>query len=150
MNSAVITTDPSLVIAGAVSARIGWFGELITVPSVWPLVGDNTYIVEFQYHIRNVGTAFDILHLDLQPVGTTDTQSQVNFAHMQLTAPTTGTFSAGGFLPGSATYVLTITSQQQADIVIDNLTVYQQNAIATTQTPAVLGDAWKLYRSQAG
>jgi len=133
--SAVITTDPSLVIAGAASARIGWFGKLVTVPSVVPLVGNNTYIVEFQYHILNIGTAFDILHLDLQPVGTTDTQLQVNFAHMQLTAPTTGTFSAGGFLPGSATYVLTIASQQQTDIVIDNLTVYQQNAVATTAVP---------------
>jgi hypothetical protein len=84
----VLTTDPSLVIAGKASARIGWFGKLVTVPSVLPLVGNNTYIVEFQHHILNVGTAADILHLDLQPVGTTDTQLQVNFSHMQLTAPT--------------------------------------------------------------
>ena len=136
VNSGVITTDPSLVIAGKASARIGWFGKLVTVPSVVSLLGNNTYIVEFQYHILNAGTAADILHLDLQPVGTTDTQLQVNFAHLYPNAPTTGTFSAGGYLPGSSTYVLTITSQQQTDIVIDNLTIYQQNAVATTTTPA--------------
>jgi len=134
--SAIITADPSMVIAGTASARIGWFGKLVTVPSVWPLAGGNTYIVEFQYHILNAGTAFDILHLDLQPVGTTDTQLQVNFAHMQLTAPGTGTYSAGGYLPGNVTYVLTITAQQQTDIVIDNLTIYQQNSVATATTPA--------------
>src|SRR5581483_12476682 len=45
VNYAIITTDPSLVIAGTASARLGWFGKLVTVPSVIPLVGNSTYIV---------------------------------------------------------------------------------------------------------
>jgi uncharacterized protein (TIGR03437 family) len=136
INSAVFTTDASLVIAGKTSARIGWFGQIRTVPSALPLVGNATYIVEFQYHILNFGTAFDILHLDLQPVGTTDPALQVNFAHMGLNVPASGTFSAGGLLGSAANYVLTIASQQQTDIVIDNLAVYRQDAVSTSTTPA--------------
>src|ERR1700730_11528148 len=51
INSSVLTTDLSLVIAGKASARIGWYGKLVTVPAVVPLTGNATYIVEFQYRI---------------------------------------------------------------------------------------------------
>jgi uncharacterized protein (TIGR03437 family) len=91
--------------------------------------------VEFQYHVLSVGTGPDVLHLDLQPVGTTDPALQVNFSHIQLTDPATGTFAAGGYLAGSATYVLSITAQQQTDIVIDNLGIYRQDVITGTTTP---------------
>jgi hypothetical protein len=135
VNSAVITTDPSLVIAGTASARIGWYGKIVTNPSTLPLAGNTTYIVEFQYHILNYGTASDILHLDLQPVGTTDPQLQVNFPYMGLNVPATGTFSAGGLLGSASNYVLTIGAEQQTDIVIDNFAVYRQEAIPTSTQP---------------
>ena len=135
VNSSVLTTDPSLVIAGKTSARLGWFGKIVTNPSTLPLAGNTTYIVEFQYHILNYGAASDILHLDLQPVGTTDTQLQVNFAHLGPDLPATGTFSSGGLLGSASNYVLTITSQQQTDIVIDNLAVYRQDSIASSTQP---------------
>jgi hypothetical protein len=135
VNSSVLTMDPSLVIAGKASARLGWFGKIVTNPSTLPLGGNTTYIVEFQYHILNYGAASDILHLDLQPVGTTDPQLQVNFAHMNLNAPATGTFSAGGLLASASNYVLTITAQQQTDVVIDNLAVYRQDSIPTSTQP---------------
>jgi uncharacterized protein (TIGR03437 family) len=135
INSSVLTTDPSLVVTGKTSARIGWYGKLVTVPTVLPLTGSATYIVEFQYRILNSGTDADILHLDLQPDGTTDPQLQVNFEHLGKGGTATGTFSAGGLLPGPANYFLTISCETQTDIVIDNLAFYRQDAVTSSTLP---------------
>src|SRR6516164_10717323 len=94
------------------------FEWAVTVPSVLPLAGGYTYVIEFQYRIVNPGTASDMLHFNLQPAGTTDPALDVDFQYMSrpTSNPAGGTFSTGAFLaPASTPYVLTITSQSQTD-----------------------------------
>lgn len=146
INSALITHDPSLVIAGTAAVRMGWFGKLVTVPSSLPLTGGNTYVVEFQYRIVNPGSVGDILHFNLQPAGTTDPSLDVDFQYMgsKTSNPAGGTFSTGAFLaPASAPYVLTITSQFQTDVVIDNFAVYRQDPTPSSTAPT----AWNRLES---
>ena len=131
-----ITSDPSLVIAGKSSLRLNNNGRVSTDPTVLTLSGNTTYIIEFQYHIINYGPYSDVLHLDFYPDGSTDEQAKIQLSYLHKNSQATGTFSSGALTGNAASYLLYIGSIAQADVVIDNITIYKQDSIQSTVQPA--------------
>ena len=126
-----ITTDPALVIGGKASVRLTGSATLSTKPAVLQLAPNTTYIVEFQYHLLNYGTADDPVRVTFQSAG----QPTLSGASLLKTAPVAGTFSSGAQTAGAASYTLNISVNSEADIVLDNLTLFRQDAVQTSVQP---------------
>jgi len=135
-NGASVITDPSLVIAGQGSILLADYGTVATVPIVVSVSGNTTYIAEFQYRILNPGSGATVLHIWFQPAGTTDPQLQVSLrAPLKNSAPT-GTFSTGALTAGAASYILNISATADSSVIIDNFSIFRQDAVATSAAPS--------------
>lgn len=130
-----ITPDSSQVIGGKASLRLTNFGRAGTDPKVLALGANTTYIVEFQYRILNYGTSPNVLQLHVMPAGSNDAQKQVNLFPLLPNAPATGTFSVGAQVAEEPAYMIYVAAGAQADVVIDNLTLFRRDAVETATLP---------------
>jgi len=125
-----VTTDPALVINGKASVRLTGNATLGTNPAALQLEPNTTYIVEFQYHLLNYGTADDPVRVIFQSAG----QAPLSGASLLKTALVAGTFSSGA-QTGAVSYTLNVSVNGGADIVLDNLTLFRQDAVQTSVQP---------------
>jgi uncharacterized protein (TIGR03437 family) len=133
---ASVTTDPSLVISGKNSIRLTTNAILSTNPAVLQLPPLTTYIVEFRYHLLNYGTADNPVDVWFSSVA--KGPLKIFAPSILKTASPSGTFSSGAQTWGAASatsYVLNISVNGGADIIIDDLTMFRQDAIQTSAAP---------------
>jgi len=132
-----VTTDPSEVIDGDASLRLQEYGSLETDPSILPLAGDATYMIEFDYRILDPGVNDELITPAFQPVGTTDWTLQVSTIRRLLkNAPSAGTFSAGALTADASSYYLRVTAGEQASVVIDNIQILRLDSAPTSRQPS--------------
>jgi len=131
------TSDPLQVIGGKASLRLKHWGSVRTDPAIIRLESNTTYIVELQYRVLDPGTdLYRFLQVYFLPAGSSDMQQQVLMPYLRPNAPASGTFAAGSQLAGASSYSLYLQAGALVDIVIDNISVYRQEAIrAATQPP---------------
>jgi uncharacterized protein (TIGR03437 family) len=136
-NGASLVTDPSLVVAGQGSIRLKNFGSIVTNSTVLPLAAKQTYIVQLQYRILSRGSIDQVLTLWLQPAGTAYSQQiVVSVPGLLKNAPLTGTFSAGALTATASQWVLNISASADADVVVDNITIFRQDSVSTSSQPS--------------
>src|SRR5579872_5625759 len=132
-----IISDPSLVIGGKSSLRMNNNGQIATNPSVVPIAANSVYLVEFQYHLLASGSLNNPVYVWFEPAGQPySAQTVVGGSGLLSNSAPTGTFSSGAQMAGATSYVLNVSANSGADVVIDNLAVYRQDAVAFTTLPA--------------
>jgi len=136
----VVVTDTSLTLAGSqATIRLKAYGTVATVPAVFPLSANTTYIVEFQYRILNYGTSDLVLGVGLKPLGDNAIQHWIPAGNMFRSAPSAGTFSAGALTGNATTYSLTISANSanaDSDVLINQIKIYRQESAQTTTPPS--------------
>src|SRR5581483_6477978 len=143
-NGALVITDPSLIIAGQGSILLADYGTVATIPTVVSLSGNTTYIAEFQYRILSPGSGATVLYAWFQPAGTTNPQLGVTMRAPLKNSAATGTFSTGALTAAAASYVLKISATADSSVIIDNISILRQDAIATSAAPSNWADLDRL------
>jgi hypothetical protein len=118
-----------------VSLRMDDRGRIVTHLFLLPLESNTPYIVELQYRVLNRGSNTDLLYLDLSP-GNSDQQSlRIYPPSLYRNVETSGTFSSGAQTNLSGPYVLGVNAGIGVSILIDNIVIYRQDAVAGAAAP---------------
>lgn len=142
LNGASVTAESAVVLAGRASIRLKNFGTVATNPAVVQLLGNTTYIVEFQYHILTYGSPAinggddSVVFIWMQPADSVDVKQQVVASKILKNASPTGTFSAGAQIAGATSYVLNIAALAGCELVIDDMRVLRQDSMLTSSQPS--------------
>jgi Hypothetical glycosyl hydrolase family 15 len=135
-HGASVVTDPALVIGGKASISLANFGTVATAPAVVSLGANTTYIVEFPYLILNPGSGPTVLFAWFQPAGTTGEQFQVTLQTPLKNSAARGTFSTGAQTAGAGSWVLNLEATADSSVIIDNISIFRQDAEATSVAPS--------------
>jgi uncharacterized protein (TIGR03437 family) len=133
---ASVVTDPILALPGTASIRLKNYGAVATSPTVVPISGNATYIIEFKYHVFNYGRSAIVLPVYLIPAGDSNQQHLITVSNMAPSAPATGTFSAGAQTANAAQYFFSISASGDSDVVINDIRILRQDPAQQTTPPS--------------
>jgi uncharacterized protein (TIGR03437 family) len=135
LRGASVTTDPSLVISGKASIHMPPNSVVATNPPAVNMAGNTVYIVEFQYHILNRGSADDVLTFLMLPVGATNVSQGVEVSGMLKNAVESGTFSTGALTAQGAPWYFSILTSADSEVVIDNMSILLGQTVQFATAP---------------
>jgi len=134
--AASIISDRTLMLPGTASIHLKNYGAVTTNPSVVPISGNATYIVEFKYRILSYGSSSTVVPVYLTPAGDNNQQHLIPVSNLVPSAPATGTFSAGGQTATASQYYFSITASADSDVIVDDIKVIRQDPVQQTTRPS--------------